>query len=262
MLDCFGIYSAIRDRGGNIVDFKIEYLNSAALASNCMTPEHIGQRLCELLPAYRENGLFLESCQVVETGKPLIKEAAIYSDVFEGQKITRAYDIWISKWNDGFVAAWRDVTERKKAEEKLDDSLKFIRRILDSTPSLVYIYDLIQRRNIYLNNRVEEVLGYSKAQLEGKSFDVLFPNIHPEDLAKLPQRFAQINATAEGEASSFEYRYRHRDGQWRWLCNNSTVFSRTPEGLAKQIIGTTHDITALKVAGKKRRKIRGSIAFV
>jgi DNA-binding response OmpR family regulator len=36
MLDCFGIYSAIRDEAGQITDFRFEYLNTAALESNQM----------------------------------------------------------------------------------------------------------------------------------------------------------------------------------------------------------------------------------
>jgi hypothetical protein len=30
MLDCFGIYSAVRDDDGTIIDFRIEYVNAAA----------------------------------------------------------------------------------------------------------------------------------------------------------------------------------------------------------------------------------------
>ncbi|MGL5923503.1 hybrid sensor histidine kinase/response regulator [Chroococcidiopsis sp.] len=117
LLDCFGIYSSIRDESGRIVDFQVEYVNAAACEQNCMTQEQqIGRRLCELLPAHKESDLFEEYCQVVETGKPLIKESLDYTDIYGDRCLTRAYDIRISKLNDGFVAAWRDVTARKQAE--------------------------------------------------------------------------------------------------------------------------------------------------
>ena len=71
LLNSFGIYRAIRDETGDIVDFQIEYVNAAACKSNHMTKEEqVGKRLCELLPAHRESGLFDEYCRVVETGKP------------------------------------------------------------------------------------------------------------------------------------------------------------------------------------------------
>ena len=76
LLDCFGIYSAIRDASGRIVDFRIEYVNAAACTNNQMTRQEqlVGRGWCELMPALREIGLFDECCQVVKTGQPLIKE--------------------------------------------------------------------------------------------------------------------------------------------------------------------------------------------
>ncbi|MEE8372526.1 MAG: hypothetical protein V3R87_02155 [Dehalococcoidia bacterium] len=34
MLDCFGLYSSIRDQSGRIVDFRVEYVNAAACTAN------------------------------------------------------------------------------------------------------------------------------------------------------------------------------------------------------------------------------------
>jgi DNA-binding response OmpR family regulator len=116
MLDCFGIYSAIRDAAGQISDFRFDYLNAAALESNRMTPADLDRGLCEVFPSIRETGLFVEYCQVVETGTPLVKADLIYTDVFGGQKLTRAYSIQIGKLDDGFVACWQDITNHKQLE--------------------------------------------------------------------------------------------------------------------------------------------------
>jgi hypothetical protein len=118
MFDCFGIYSAIRNDLGQIVDFRIEYMNAAAMKNNCMTDTDIGKKLCELLPSHYESGLFEEYCQVVNTGVPLVKESLVYTDVFGEQKLTRAFDIRVTKHEDGFVASWRDITDRKRVNEK------------------------------------------------------------------------------------------------------------------------------------------------
>jgi PAS domain S-box-containing protein len=124
MLDCFGIYTAIRDESGEIVDFLIEYVNAAACQNNRLTKqEQIGKRLCELLPAYRETGLFDEYCEVVETDQPLVKESLLYEDFDKDQQLSRAFDIRVVKFGDGFAAAWRDVTERKQAEDQIKASL-------------------------------------------------------------------------------------------------------------------------------------------
>jgi len=57
MLDCFGIYTSVRDNSDRIIDFSIEY--AAACANNRMTQsEQIGKRLLELPPSNYETGLF------------------------------------------------------------------------------------------------------------------------------------------------------------------------------------------------------------
>jgi DNA-binding NarL/FixJ family response regulator len=97
MLDCFGTYSAIRDANEQIIDFRFDYLNAAALESNQMTLDDIGKRLCEVFPAVRATGLFAKYCQVVKTGIPLVRDDIIYTDVFGTQRLTKAYEVRINK---------------------------------------------------------------------------------------------------------------------------------------------------------------------
>ncbi|MBN3927206.1 PAS domain-containing protein [Nostoc sp. NMS4] len=143
MLDCFGVYRAIRNEQGEIVDFVTEYVNNAACFNNQMTSEQpIGRRLCELLPGHRESGLFDEYCQVVETGKALIKDSLIYEDDYGEQRLVRAFDIRVAKFGDGFVATWRDITARQQIEEALRQSEEFKNRILDSSSDCIKVLSL------------------------------------------------------------------------------------------------------------------------
>ncbi len=139
MLDAFGIYSAIRDPTGKIVDFRIEYANPVACLVNKMTQgEQVGKRLLEVLPAHIESGLFDEYCELVETGQPLIKESLDYTDVFGEQLLFKAFDIRAVKQDDGFIAIWREITERKRAEEDLRSKNKQLAEITSRLPCLVF----------------------------------------------------------------------------------------------------------------------------
>ncbi len=102
MLDCFGTYTAIRDATGQIIDFRFDYLNAAALESNGMTVADMAKGLCEMIPAIRECGLFEANCRVVETGIPLCREETIYRDVLGTQQIDRIYDVRINKLDPTF----------------------------------------------------------------------------------------------------------------------------------------------------------------
>jgi PAS domain S-box-containing protein len=376
MLDCFGIYSAIRDESGQIIDFQIDYLNAAALASNRMTKENIGQRLGELLPVYFECGLFNSHCQVVETGEPLIKESLIYTDVFGSDRLTRFYDIRASKLGDGFVCSWRDITEQKhkeialhkqeehlrlaieaaklgtweldlatqkliqsegaaqifglpkgvsyqtltecrscvhpddlervnselqdaiagnsqydteyrivlpdgktrwiapkgaiqrdaagtpiralgvvlditerqQAEEQLQESQRFIAQIAEAVPGILYVYDLIENRNVYVNHQVGEVLGYSQEQIQAMGGQLFVTLVHPDDLAVIPAHIQQFYDAEDGDVLEIEYRMQHANGEWRWFFGREVVFKRTAQGMPQQILGIVQDITERKQA--------------
>lgn len=140
-LDCFGIYSAIRDQTGQIIDFRIDYLNAAVLESSCLTLDDIGKSLCDVLPNHRD-GQFAKYCQVVETGQPLIEKSLIYSDVFGNEHLTRVYDLHVSQLDDGFVAAWRDVTERKQSEAELRTLNERFKLTATAVKCLIYDWDL------------------------------------------------------------------------------------------------------------------------
>ncbi len=125
LLDCFGIYSAVRDGSGRIVDFRIEYVNEAACrCSGLSKGRQVGKCLCELFPAHRRTGLFREYCRVVRTGRPLVKESLWLEEVREGQPVRRAFDIRATRLEDGIAVSWRDVTERREMEEHLRQSQK------------------------------------------------------------------------------------------------------------------------------------------
>ena len=122
MPDAFSIYSAIRVETGAIGDFRIDYVNAAACRICDMGVGELAQgQLLEILPEYRENGLFAEFCRVVETGMPLIigkwtvrlKEGSIASVDM------RTYNIRAIKLEDGLVVAWRDITDIERAAEAL-----------------------------------------------------------------------------------------------------------------------------------------------
>ncbi|MGG6270463.1 PAS domain S-box protein [Leptolyngbya sp. AN03gr2] len=141
MLDCFGIYAAIRDEFGRIIDFRFDYLNAAALESNGMTSADMSKTLCEVFPAHQECGLFEDYCLVVETGESLVKENLTYSDIFGMQHLTRAYDIRASKLGDGLVISWRDTTDRKRLELELNQKIADLeqqqhrlQRLIDTAP--------------------------------------------------------------------------------------------------------------------------------
>jgi PAS domain S-box-containing protein len=184
MLDCFGIFSAVRDQSGQIIDFRFDYLNAAALESNRMTVADLGKSLCETFSWFRESGLFDEYCRVVETGEPLVKENLIYSDTFATQFLNRVYDLSASKLDDGFVVSWRDVTARKQTEDQIRQANQQMTTIWES---MTDAYAMLDRewRITYANAAAMQVIsqltGLKPGEFLGRSHWDIFPSLE-EDL--------------------------------------------------------------------------------
>jgi PAS domain S-box-containing protein len=209
MWDCFGIYSAIRDPAGQIIDFSFDYLNKAALENNQMTTADLSRGLCEVFPAIRTAGLFDQYCQVVETGKAFNKDDLTYTDLFGMQQLTKAYDMCVNKLNDGFVAVWRDVTVQRQAEEERD---RFFNISLDLLAVGNFAGYLVR-----LNPAFEQVLGFTSAELMAQPY---LDFVHPDD--REHTRIGATELSVGKQVANFENRYRCQDGSYRWLSWSAT----------------------------------------
>jgi diguanylate cyclase (GGDEF)-like protein/PAS domain S-box-containing protein len=148
----------------------------------------------------------------------------------------------------GFQAIAREISERKLAELELQKSRNFVERIAATTPGILYVYDLVERRNVYSNREVVSVLGYKPEQMmETPAYDFY----HPDDLAMIDAHHEALRLAQDGEVRRLEYRARHADGHWVWLSGQETAFERGPDGLVTQIVGISQDVTARKAAQDK-----------
>lgn len=144
-----------------------------------------------------------------------------------------------------------DITKRKLAEEALKSSQHFIQRIADASPNILYIYDLIEQRNFYVNRQIATILGYTSLEVQELRSTFLQTLVHPSDYPLLEAHLAQFNTANDGEILTMEYRIKHRNDEWRWIFSRDTVFSRTSDGKVQQILGTATDITERKEAEAK-----------
>lgn len=231
MLDCFGIFSALRDKSGQIFDFRIDYLNEAACQNNCLPKEaQIGRRLCEVLPGHRESGLFDEYCHVVETGEPLIKDSLIYDDTYGDRLLVRAFDIRATRLNDGFVASWRDITDRKQLEVELHQTVtalqqhqRKLQRLIDNAPVGIAI-GLPDGNLMAMNDAMLRLYGSTRAEFEqGLSWRDFIP---PDQIEQTEQLIKQLHH--QGFLALQETERVHADGSripilfsgMKWLDNS------------------------------------------
>ena len=142
-----------------------------------------------------------------------------------------------------------DISRRKQAESELQKNQQLLESIVKTIPNFIYIYDVVEKKNIYANEAVTALLGYSPEELQDLGTDTVANLVHPEDMLKLITGMERLaNSTNIHETDEIDYRIKHKNGEWRWVHDRSRIFKKTPDGKILQIIGSVLDISDRKQA--------------
>ncbi|MCC3156617.1 PAS domain S-box protein [Hymenobacter sp. 15J16-1T3B] len=155
-----------------------------------------------------------------------------------------------------------DISVRRRAEAELRRSQLLLARINDTLPTLVFLYDMLQRRLLYCNDQSEVVLGYAPTELQRLAPGAMRMLMHPDDVPTLLGIFGRYSTLVDGGLLEAEVRMLHRDGSWRWLLIKITVFDRDDMGRVRQVVGSAEDVTERRRATEELARSRHFLARV
>jgi PAS domain S-box-containing protein len=127
-------------------------------------------------------------------------------------------------------------------KDDIREQLHFNENITDTSPGIIYVFDLIENKEIYSNKKLEELFGYSREEMKKMSDTVISQIIHPDDRIQLQEYFLAFSTASDGEIRSIEYRLKNKAGEYRWLRTYERVFKRNESGKPVQIIGIALDV--------------------
>jgi PAS domain S-box-containing protein len=232
--------------------FRLLVGNPAALKATGINFEQlIGTTMAESFPMLLQTPLVQQYAEVIRTGLALDLGEVPYSEdgITAGIYSLKAFPLP----NHCMGLAFENITARKQTEAQLQQSQRFVEQIAETMPGVLFVYDLIEQRNIYINCQITDLLGYTPEQIQAMGSDVVPTLTHPEDLADLSAYLEEFHSAPEGVVRAIEYRNRHANGEWRWLYIQCLVFNRTANGIPRQILGVAINITKRKQAEQALR---------
>jgi len=150
------------------------------------------------------------------------------------------------------LAVARNVTERKRAEEKLREAEERYRTLVEAVPAMTYIQEIEEGASatIYVSPQVEEIVGYTPEECTSAP-DLWAKILHPEDRERVLAEDRRTNET--GEPFAMEYRQFARDGSVVWLRDEATLV-RDENGKPLYWLGVQVDITERRRAEEAHRE--------
>lgn len=215
------------------------YANQAASQVLSLTPGELsGKKIQDGgFPAETGNHLAAQTAAVFHSGRPLAGEVS-----FPSQETLKFFDYILTPLRDpqgsvnSVLATFRDITDRKHIEQRLQEELHFKETLLEAIPSPIFFKDL-QGRYLGCNRAFETFIGLSRQVFVGKSVFELAPAelaaiYHAKDVELLEQRQVQ----------SYESQVKTADGQ-----TSEVIFYKAPfthlNGALAGLIGVIIDIT-------------------
>ncbi len=215
---------------------------------------------CEEFTGYTEEELGGGRWWVHEDDTPRAKELfertfldGVGGKDFEYKAVKKNGELWYasSSWEPlkdgagkfkGIVFQTIDVTERKRAEEKLRESEERYRLLAESAQDFIFLIDSDMRIQ-YTNSFAAEQLGYRPEELIGKYLDVVFP----PDLSNSFEHSLQT-VFESGEPLHAEGRFIPDKELW---LDTQLIPLKKESGETESILGISRDITERKRVEEK-----------
>ncbi len=199
----------IVDRAGTV-----QFCNRAGAAALGRAGEDlVGRRVADLFPPDNARRQASNLQRVFETGEPVhIEDLSRYGE----------REVWLSTWLVGLrdeagrvnevLGVSRDLTERKRAEEKLRESEARYKAIFETTAAATMIIEADMTISL-ANREVERLLGFTESEVVGHKWTEF---VAPDELERM-QSYHELRRSADPVTAprTYEARLRHKDGAWR-----------------------------------------------
>lgn len=136
---------------------------------------------------------------------------------------------------NGIVVNTRDITEKKKAEEQLENSERRYKTLVQEGSDMICIVDE-KATFSYASPTSTKILNITPEEFVGTN---AFDNVHPDDYDMVYNEFIKILDIPQVNINPF--RFKHGSGHWIWL--ETVITNKLDEPTIKGIVVNSKDVT-------------------
>jgi PAS domain S-box-containing protein len=215
------------------------------------SPEEIVGKTDYHLAWKKEEADFFRECdrRVIETGEGVyhIIEPQLQAEGRQAWLDTTKVPLYDDKGNVvGMLGTYEDITERKRAEEKIRESEEKYRSLFDESRDAIYITRK-DGKFIDINQSGLDLFGYTREEILG-DFNVKQIYVHPDRREKFQHKIEK-----EGSVRNYPVKFRKKDGTVIDCLLTSTV-RRSPDGAVLGYQGLIRDVTEYNRTEKALRE--------
>ena len=161
----------------------------------------------------------------------------------DGTTFWKEEDVMASHWDGhpAFVITSRDLTERRQTEAALQQSKVFFDSIVDQLPNMIFVKDAQELKFVHINKAGEELLGYCRDELIGKSDYDFFP---PQEADFFTAKDRRV--LADGQLEDIPEEPIHTRHQGLRILHTKKIPLSDATGQQQYLLGISEDITLRK----------------
>ena len=217
---------------------KSEINNKKNFWTNLINPDDLKEAKVKILESYKKKELDLEVQFRMKTKFEGWKW--IYSKII-------VFNPFANKNSLHIIGTNTNITMQLQYEEALRGIQNVMKRIVDTIPDILSVYNMNEEHYTYINERGSQILGYNVDELLSMDKQQFQSIIHPDDLYIYKEDLQKLKSAADGEINESVYRIKNSTGEYKWLQSRNTVFTRGKKNKTENILGISEDITEKRI---------------